>query len=35
MKTRGIAYSMTEVRHLAEQFGWRFVEHRALAGPSA
>jgi SAM-dependent methyltransferase len=33
MNTRGIAYSMTEVRHLAEQLGWRFVEHRALAGP--
>jgi len=33
MNTRGIAYSMTEVRHLSEQVGWRFVEHRALAGP--
>jgi ubiquinone/menaquinone biosynthesis C-methylase UbiE len=33
MNTRGIAYSTTEVRHLAEPLGWRFVEHRALAGP--
>jgi hypothetical protein len=33
MNTHGIAYSTTEVRGLAEQLGWRFVEHRALAGP--
>jgi O-methyltransferase domain/Dimerisation domain len=33
MKTNGISYSTTEIRRLAELIGWRFVEHRPLAGP--
>lgn len=31
--TSGISYSAAEVRAWGEQTGWRFVEHRPLAGP--
>jgi hypothetical protein len=33
INTNGIAYSTTEIRRFAEQQGWRFLEHRPLAGP--
>jgi hypothetical protein len=33
MNTTGTSYSVMEVRCLAEPIGWRFVEHRPLAGP--
>ncbi len=33
MNTTGISYSTTEVRRLVETIGWRFVDHRPLAGP--
>lgn len=32
-QTNGRSYSVSEVRELAGQIGWRFVEHRGLAGP--
>jgi SAM-dependent methyltransferase len=33
LNTSGVAYSAAEVRDMAEPIGWRFLEHRPLAGP--
>jgi SAM-dependent methyltransferase len=33
LNTNGIAYSASEIRRFAEPCGWRFIEHRPLAGP--